>query len=277
MHRIHPARTALAALVVATAVGTLIPSVAAAATADLSIAKTDNADPISEGSELIYTLAVANAGPDAANAVVVEDKLPNQTDFVAATSSQGSCTEKGRTVTCELGSLASEANATATIRLIPTRAGQLSNTATVTTSDTDPQPANDTDTETTTVVAAAAASCAGREATIVGTEGDDTLTGTDGRDVIAALGGNDVIESLDGKDTICGAAGNDVIAGKGDGDVIRGGGGDDQLRGGGGDDTLRGGGGNDRLSGGRGADLLRGGGGVDTCRGGGGSDTKRSC
>ncbi len=70
MHRIHPARAALTALVVATAVGTMIPSVAAAATADVSIVKTDNADPISEGSELIYTLAVANAGPDVANAVV---------------------------------------------------------------------------------------------------------------------------------------------------------------------------------------------------------------
>ncbi len=40
-------------------------------------------------------------------------------------------------------------------------------------------------------------SCAGRDATIVGTNGDDVLIGTDGVDVIVGLGGDDVIRGLE--------------------------------------------------------------------------------
>ena len=268
---------ASALIAIAGTIGAVAPAPASAATADVSIVKTDSVDPATAGTEFTYALTIANVGPDGATAVTTEDKLPSQTDFVAAVSSQGNCAEKGRTVTCELGTLASGAGATVAIRLVPRREGQLSNTATVTTSDTDPQEANNSDPETTTVIDAPAAPiCAGRDATIVGTEGADTLTGTDGRDVIASLGGNDVIRGLDGKDAICGGADADVIAGEGDGDLIRAGSGDDRLRGGDGNDELRGGGGGDRLAGGRGSDSMNGGGGSDICRGGG-SDSKRSC
>ena len=99
-------------------------------------------------------------------------------------------------------------------------------------------------------VDARGASCAGREATIVGTGRSDKLRGTRGDDVVAAMGGDDTVVGRGGDDLVCGA------------------GGDDRLSGEGGDDTLRGGGGEDEL---------RGGGGSDRCRGGRGSDSKRHC
>jgi Ca2+-binding RTX toxin-like protein len=103
--------------------------------------------------------------------------------------------------------------------------------------------------------------CAGVEATIVGTAGNDILTGTTGRDVIVGLGGDDVINGLGGNDLICGGPGNDTIKGSGGRDRLYG---DDTLDGGGGDDTLWGGAGNDLLIPGLGADKVNGGPGVDT-------------
>ena len=59
-----------------------------------------------------------------------------------------------------------------TLRVIPRKAGQLVNAASVTTADTDPVPANNSDTETTTVVEPPApAECAGQAASVVGTAG----------------------------------------------------------------------------------------------------------
>jgi hypothetical protein len=54
--------------------------------------------------------------------------------------------------------------------------------------------------------------CNGRQATILGTNGDDgALNGTSGDDVILGFGGNDTINGMGGNDTICGGAGNDTI------------------------------------------------------------------
>ena len=281
--RMHTRKGWLAVLPVL-AVGAIAP-VSAFGASDLSITKTDSADPVTENTELTYTLTVANAGPDQANGVTVEDKLPNELDFVSAVASQGTCTTQGKTVTCALGTLESGASATVELKTLATKAGQISNTATVTTTDTDSAPANNTDTETTAVVApgggggggGAGATCAGKAATIVGTEGADNLVGTEKNDVIVALGGDDTVQGLGGKDIVCGAAGNDSIKGKSGNDLLKGGSGNDQIRGGGGNDALRGAGGRDGLFGGAGADALFGGGGRDKCRGGGGSDTERSC
>jgi uncharacterized repeat protein (TIGR01451 family) len=250
----------LGGVVVAAGMLALAPASAFAATADLSVGKSDGPDPVTVGSELTYTLAVANAGPDAASGVVVEDKLSNKLDFVAVEPSRGSCEHKGRTVSCALGSLENGASASVTIRVVPRDDGQFENTATVSSADTDPAPANNSDSETTTVLPAPPTpTCGGREATIIGTDGNDVLEGTEKRDVIAALRGDDQVRGLGGKDLICGLGGNDLLKGQAGGDELRGGGGDD------------------RLGGGSGADLLRGGTGRDTCRGGPGADVKRSC
>ena len=119
--------------------------------------------------------------------------------------------------------------------------------------------------------------CAGRKATIVGTDRSDKLRGTNGDDVIAAGGGDDRVVGLKGDDLICAAGGADVIQGGAGDDVLRAGAGDDKVKAGGGDDKLRGKGGDDLLRGQGGEDVHRGGGGDDDCRGGRGSDSRHHC
>lgn len=90
--------------------------------------------------------------------------------------------------------------------------------------------------------------CAGKRATIVGTDVRNEIKGTKRADVIVALGGNDRVRGRGGSDRICGGAGKD---------------------------RLLGGGGNDRLFGGAGKDLLVGGKGRDRLKGGGGKDKEK--
>jgi uncharacterized delta-60 repeat protein len=92
--------------------------------------------------------------------------------------------------------------------------------------------------------------CNGRNATKVGTGGDDTLTAP----LVPGIG------SLGKK-----AAQGEVILGLGGSDTLNGRGGNDTLCGGSGNDTLKGGDGDDTLLGETGADLLDGGAGTDTC------------
>ena len=133
---------------------------------------------------------------------------------------------------------------------------------------------------------AAAPQCLGRNATIVGTDGDDVLEGTPGPDVIWAGPGNDVVLARGGNDIVCGGAGNDHIRGNAGRDLLVGGAGDDVIRGGLGRDRLLGKGGADALAGQRGVDTLRGAAGadslsggmhIDRCFGGADIDTATAC
>jgi uncharacterized repeat protein (TIGR01451 family) len=265
------------AFLAALAIAALVPA-SALAQSDLTITKNDSADPVSVGSEFVYTVTVANSGPDPATGVEVVDTLPNEVDFVSATPSQGSCELQGsRRVNCALGSLASGDSATVQIRVRASRDGQATNTATVSSTPADSDEANNEDTEQTSIQEAPTATCAGETATVIGTPGADRLTGTDGRDVIRAFGGNDRIFGLEGRDVVCGGRGTDVIRGHGGGDRVKGGPDDDRIRGKEGNDRLTGNGGNDNIGGGPGDDALRGGSGTDNCRGGPGRDTRRGC
>jgi Ca2+-binding RTX toxin-like protein len=108
--------------------------------------------------------------------------------------------------------------------------------------------------------------CAGRTATVTGTNEKDTLTGTSGPDVFVGFGGADRIKGLGGDDVACGGDGRDNLIG---------GAGNDRLLGENGRDKLRGGPGKDRLLGGKGKDVLIGGKGKDRLKGGPGRDSQR--
>ncbi len=257
--------------------------------ADLSLTKSDSPDPVATGGALAYSILVANAGPDAATNVIVTDNLPKGVSFVSATSTQGSCSVKGKSngqaLTCALGTLASSGGpaynptpVTITIRVLaPQKAGTISNTASVTSDLKDPNSKNNSATATTQVIEAPAPTCGGQRATIVGTPGADVLVGSAGNDVVLAGAGNDRIRSFGGRDLICAGRGNDVVKSGARSDKVLAGPGADRLFGGAGGDVLRGGRGPDRLRGGRGPDLLLGGAGDDRCSGGPGRDTLRSC
>jgi len=103
--------------------------------------------------------------------------------------------------------------------------------------------------------------CHGREADIVGTDGNDILQGTPERDVIWGGNGDDLIYGSLGNDLICGGAGADQIhGGRGNDEVDGGAGAGDQVNGDLGDDKIVGGAGNnDEVAGDLGIDVVNGG------------------
>ena len=130
--------------------------VANANSADMAIVKTATPNPVTEGTPLTYTLAVTNNGPATATNVTVMDTLPSTVTYLQSTTSLGSCSEAGGSVTCQLGTMASSgatSTATITILVIPGQPGVITNVATVTADQTDPNQANNTSTQNEIVVA----------------------------------------------------------------------------------------------------------------------------
>ena len=120
--------------------------------ADLRLGMSDSPDPVLVNQAISYSLIIDNLGPDDATDVVLLDTLPAAVTFQSAISSQGSCSESGGTVTCNLGMIANAANATVDVIVTaPPSAGSISNNAVVSTSANDSNAANDSTSETTTV------------------------------------------------------------------------------------------------------------------------------
>lgn len=247
--------------------------------ADLEVKKSDSVDPATVGVPFTYRITVTNNGPASAAGVEVTDELPASVDFVSIATSKGSCSRKGRKITCDLGTITPYTETVTTdIVVTPNKARAIVNNATVDSTSADPNTTNNTASERTGVVEGGGGgglTCRGEAATQVGTDRNDKLVGTNKRDVFVALAGDDEIDGLRGKDLACGGPGNDLMRGRGGDDSLRGSAGNDKLKGGAGGDGLRGGGGRDRLRGGSGNDTLRGGPGKDSCRGGPGKDSTR--
>jgi uncharacterized repeat protein (TIGR01451 family) len=122
--------------------------------ADVSLANTDFADPVSVGDNVVYTLAVHNAGPSPAADVAVADTLPSGLTLVSATTGQGSCSGT-TTVSCDLGTVAAGAAHDVAVTIVA-RAGQdavpsVSNAATASSATSDPDSSNNQATASTTV------------------------------------------------------------------------------------------------------------------------------
>ncbi|WP_154222273.1 DUF11 domain-containing protein [Marinicella rhabdoformis] len=116
--------------------------------ADLSITKTDSADPVTPGDALTYTIRVDNAGPSLASNVVVTEVLPAGVTFVSTVG----CTEDPNGVpTCSLGDIASGGFATYTVAVNVNNnaSGTLTNNVSVTSDTTDPDTSNNNTDETT--------------------------------------------------------------------------------------------------------------------------------
>jgi uncharacterized repeat protein (TIGR01451 family) len=138
----------------------LLPSSAFAANADLSVTKSDSPDPVAAGSNITYTITVANSGQDPATSPTMSDSTPANTTFVSVSATGGwTCPTTpvvGGTgaVTCSGPTLASGSSITITLA-VNVNAGTLggtiiSNTATASSPD-DPSAGDNSDTETTTV------------------------------------------------------------------------------------------------------------------------------
>jgi len=112
--------------------------------ANLSIVANESPNPVRIGTDLTYTLSVANAGPSAATAISVVDTLPTGTTFVSATGTGWACDNVGQTVTCTRPSLdvPSSAPAISIVATAPSTAATITNTATVNSVTSDPNSAN---------------------------------------------------------------------------------------------------------------------------------------
>lgn len=110
--------------------------------ADLAITQFSPRGAVPVGSNVTYTITVANNGPDAANLVTVANPIVAGMTHVSSTASQGSCALAGGVVTCNLGSIASGASATITLVTTMNTAAAKVNTATVSSSTIDPTAAN---------------------------------------------------------------------------------------------------------------------------------------
>ncbi len=108
--------------------------------ADVSIAKTVNNPTPAVGSNVTFTVTVANNGPDAADGVSVADALPAGLTLVSATPSQGGYAAGTWTV----GTVGNGASATLAIVATVTGHGPITNTATVSATTHDPATADNT-------------------------------------------------------------------------------------------------------------------------------------
>ncbi|HEV8187661.1 MAG TPA: PQQ-dependent sugar dehydrogenase, partial [Pyrinomonadaceae bacterium] len=111
--------------------------------ADLSITDTASPNPGQAGVSLSYRIIVTNHGPKPATNVTVTDTLPAGVSFVSATATQGNCNGSGPVI-CNLGSLDVDSSAIVTIVVVPSSAGQVTNSATVSGSENDSDPTNNT-------------------------------------------------------------------------------------------------------------------------------------
>ncbi|MEP1088345.1 MAG: DUF11 domain-containing protein, partial [Algoriphagus sp.] len=121
---------------------------------DLQVNKTvNNANP-AVGSEITFTIAVKNNGPSLANAVVVEDVLPNGFEFVSDQTAQGTYDENSGN--WSIGNLSEGLTATLKITarvLEPTQGRSYENTAQISEVDeADTDASNDSDSQLITPV-----------------------------------------------------------------------------------------------------------------------------
>jgi uncharacterized repeat protein (TIGR01451 family) len=94
-------------------------------------------DPVYVGNYLNYQIAITNLGPGNASNVILVDALPASLAFSSAAVSQGTVSNSGNTVTCNIGTMIPGAIVTAGIRVVAAGMGLVANTASVTTSSTD--------------------------------------------------------------------------------------------------------------------------------------------
>ncbi|MDT4896592.1 MAG: large repetitive protein [Acidobacteriota bacterium] len=120
-------------------------------TSDLSLAKTVDNETPNVNQNVVFTIKLSNAGPDAATNVQVTDKLPTGLQYVTSTPSGGT-TYDDATGIWDIGNVATGTDvATLTITAKVLTAGAKTNTATVTQVDqSDPNTANDSSSATVT-------------------------------------------------------------------------------------------------------------------------------
>lgn len=144
--------------------------------ADIVVSKSGD-EAVALGGLITYSLTVFNAGPDAAVNVVLADVLPAHTSFVDASTNTGSVSFDGTTLTINIGTLAFDSTATATLVVRvdqnTPRGTTISNTVNGTTDTPDPETSNNSATAFTVVTGPFAGDLLISEFRLHGPNGDD--------------------------------------------------------------------------------------------------------
>lgn len=111
----------------------------ASANAELSITGSGAPPTVTQGDNLIYTLNIHNAGPQAATNVVLTDTLSAATSLV---STSLPCSQSGLTLTCYLGTLLSGASTSVSVTVKTSTPGSIVNSANVVSEVADSNSAN---------------------------------------------------------------------------------------------------------------------------------------
>lgn len=93
--------------------------------ADVSLSLAGAPNPVFVGSNLIYTVHVANAGPLSAPNVMVTNTLPGTVLLTAASTTQGSLNTNGTPIFANLGTIGAGGSATVTLTVRPVLAGTI--------------------------------------------------------------------------------------------------------------------------------------------------------
>jgi uncharacterized repeat protein (TIGR01451 family) len=133
------------------AVANFTVAAATTGTADLALTGSGPMTATEGDNNLTYTFTVTSAGPDAAPSTVLTDTLGANLTFVSATTSQGTFTQSGSTVTFNLGTIANGGSATVTVTAQATEDGTLTDSASVTSGAADPTPGDNSASASTTV------------------------------------------------------------------------------------------------------------------------------
>ena len=124
--------------------------------ADVSVSLSESTQNLNTGPDLdfyTYTATVSNNGPATAHSVTLTDVLPAQLELSSAycdvaqcqlpiTTTQGACTVSGKTITCNLGTMATGGTASITIPVQVLAVGGITNTVNVSATEVDPNLAN---------------------------------------------------------------------------------------------------------------------------------------
>jgi uncharacterized repeat protein (TIGR01451 family) len=118
----------------------------------LTVIKSDFPDPVKLGENLTYTILVRNEGEETASEVILTDTLPEEVDFIAASTNQGTCSESNGVVTCNLGIMDNNDTATVTVIVKPRRTGTICNKVIVSTGESASGASTNTAFQCTTVL-----------------------------------------------------------------------------------------------------------------------------
>ncbi len=118
---------------------------------DLAITKSGAPNPDTLPGNITWTMTVTNNGPDTATGVTIADPIPAGNTFVAASTTQGTCTG-GAILSCSLGTIPFGGSVVITLVTTPSLAGTVTNTVTVVGNETETNTANNTASASVVVV-----------------------------------------------------------------------------------------------------------------------------